>query len=400
MAKKRGRPKKNVEVDNEKEENIEVNKDETTEPEVEPEVEPEKIEPNLEEKIEETEPSQPFGSYDELVKNNPANPPSTSDSEVVGEGTFSDYNPFAENVVEREYTTPKLASGVVEDINEPQFIPPTYEDLVESNAQEEESMDANENPFDNPNPALNDLDPKDKTVACESLVDTFLDGYEQLHKYGQHIIKVDEEELLQRHQAGKIDLYEKIPVDEKGTEISVKEFVEQYNEQGKDALKYDKEFGFKVRPAMVRVFMKKGWGMSDEQFLMYMFGKDVAIKVGIMYQLKKTINSTLETLEKAHKQSKKAGGVVEDTIYETDDYNENENDDYDDDDYDDDDGYDGEIEEVPNDTPPKDDGLLTPLTKEEDFEDLTESYNKDLHINMPDKKPKTILPKEVRENDK
>ena len=53
--------------------------------------------------------------------------------------------------------------------------------------------------------------------------------------------------------------------------------------------------------------MKKGWGMSDEQFLMYHFGKDIAIKVGIMFQLKKTINTTLETLEKQHKRNKEDG---------------------------------------------------------------------------------------------
>ena len=37
---------------------------------------------------------------------------------------------------------------------------------------------------------------------------------------------------------------------------------------------------------------------------MYMFGKDIAVKIGIMYSLKKTISSTLETLEKAHKRNK------------------------------------------------------------------------------------------------
>ena len=39
---------------------------------------------------------------------------------------------------------------------------------------------------------------------------------------------------------------------------------------------------------------------------MYMFGKDIAIKVGIMYSLNKSIKSTLSTLEKVHKQNKKA----------------------------------------------------------------------------------------------
>jgi len=229
--------------------------------------------------------------------------PKNSDSDVVGEGTFNDYNPFGESVVEREYATPKVASGVTEEITEPTFMPPSYEDIVAEREGGGLEEDLSENPFDNPNPALNDLDSKDKKIACESLVDTCLDAYEQLHKYAQYVVKVDEDELMQKQASGKIDLNEIIPVTENGDTMSVGEFVGQYNQQSAEALKYDKEFGFKVRPAMVRVFMKKGWGMSDEQYLMYMFGKDIAVKVGIMYSLKKTINSTLETLEKAHKRN-------------------------------------------------------------------------------------------------
>ena len=319
------------------------------------------------------------------------------DSDIVGKGTHSDYNPFAESVVERDYSTPQLASGVVDDISEPQFIPPSYEDIVNENNNEgleTEQMEDTGNPFDNPNPALNDLDNKDKKIACQSLVDTFLDGYEQLHKYAQYVVKVDEDELLARHQSGKIDLNEKIPVDEKGNEMSVSEFVGQYNEQSVEALQYDKDFGFKVRPAMVRVFMKKGWGMSDEQFLMYHFGKDIAIKVGIMFQLKKTINTTLETLEKAHKRNKQDGLVNEDPTEFNIDEEEEDLEGLEDENFEDFDmPIEAEAEEVENaeiiDEP------IQPLTPEEDFEDNTKTYNQNLDINMPEKKSATILPKDV-----
>ena len=229
--------------------------------------------------------------------------PNMDDSSAVGEGTFSDFNPLMENVVERDYSTPKVASGIIEDITEPSFVPPSYEDIVAEKEGGEMGGEQpfSENPFDNPNPALNDLDNKDKKIACESLVDTCLDAYEQLHKYAQYVVKVDEEALMEKQAQGKIDLQEIIPVPENGDTMSVGEFIGQFNEQSVEALKYDQDFGIKVRPAMIRVFMKKGWGMSDEQFLMYMFGKDMAIKVGIMYQLKKSINSTITTLEKAHK---------------------------------------------------------------------------------------------------
>ena len=245
-----------------------------------------------------------FKKVDEVVEEVVEEVKPPTDSDVVGEGTSNDYNPFAQSVVEREYSTPKVASGVTEEIDEPTFMPPSYEDIVAEREGGGMVEDLSENPFDNPNPALNDLDSKDKKIACESLVDTCLDAYEQLHKYAQYVVKVDEDDLMQRQASGKIDLNEIIPVTENGDTMSVGEFVGQFNQQSSEALKYDKEFGFKVRPAMVRVFMKKGWGMSDEQYLMYMFGKDIAVKVGIMYSLKRTINSTLETLEKAHKRQK------------------------------------------------------------------------------------------------
>ena len=262
-----------------------------------------------------------------------------SDSSSVGEGTFNDYNPFSESVVERDYATPKTASGVIDEIEEPSFVPPSYEEIVQERA-EQEAMGQNEgggfdNPFDNPNSAMNDLDNKDKKIACESLVDTVLDACEQAHRYAQYIVKVDEESLMERQAQGKLDLSMQIPVTETGDTMSVAEFVAQYNEQSANALAYDKDFGYKVRPAMIRVFMKRGWGMTDEQFLMYMFGKDIAVKVGIMYQLRKTINGTLDMIEKLHKRNgggagsggfeqTRQGSVIEDEedddSYEVEDY--------------------------------------------------------------------------------
>jgi hypothetical protein len=227
--------------------------------------------------------------------------PVVEKEKIIGEGTYSDYNPFAESVIERDYSTPKTASGVVDDIDEPSFVPPSYEDIIQDRENEKDNQFEQTNPFDNPNPSMNDLSDKDKRIACESLVDTCLDAYEQLHVYGQMFVKVDEEVLLQKQAEGKLDLSVQIPVAENGDTMSMSEFVGQFNEQSTQAIKYDKEFGYKVRPAMIRVFTKRGWGMTDEQFLLYMFGKDIAVKVSLIYQLKKTINNTLDIFEKLHK---------------------------------------------------------------------------------------------------
>ena len=227
--------------------------------------------------------------------------PVVEKEKIIGEGTYSDYNPFAESVIERDYSTPKTASGVIDEIDEPTFVPPSYEDIVQERENEKDNEFQQSNPFDNPNPSMNDLTDKDKRIACESLVDTCLDAYEQLHVYGQMFVKVDEEVLMQKQAENKLDLSVQIPVSENGETMSIGEFVGQFNEQSTQAIKYDKEFGYKVRPAMIRVFTKRGWGMTDEQFLLYMFGKDIAVKVSLIYQLKKTINNTLEIFEKLHK---------------------------------------------------------------------------------------------------
>jgi len=290
----------------------------------------------------------------------------------IGEGTFGDYNPFAESVVEREYSTPKTASGVVEDIDEPTFVPPSYEDIVSEREQLNEESFAQDNPFDNPNPAMNDLSDKDKRIACESLVDTCLDAYEQLHRYAQMVVKVDEEQLMQKQAEGKIDLSMEVPVTENGDTMSVGEFVAQFNQQSQDALKYDKEFGYKVRPAMIRVFMKRGWGMTDEQYLLYMFGKDVAVKLSIMYQLKKTINNTLDVFEKAHQRNYGGGSskVYQSEIIE-DDYEE------------------PMFEDI---------NTYTQSEVEPQEESMMDSFSQSMNINMPNNPKDTMSqhPKEVR----
>ena len=222
------------------------------------------------------------------------------DSDFVGtEGSF---NPFAENVIEREYATPKVADGIVGDIEEPNFKPPTYDQILSGEADE---PDGNTSPFHEPNEAFNELDERDKQLACESLVDTVLDVYAQLHSVGIMATQVNMEDLSLEEMKGKIDMSMPVPT-ENGT-MPLGQFVQLYNSQCKTALEYDEEFGRKVRPKMIRIFAKKGWGMTDGQFLAFQFGKDAVTKIGLMYSMKKNMNLTLDYLRVQHKESLEGG---------------------------------------------------------------------------------------------
>ena len=146
--------------------------------------------------------------------------------------------------------------------------------------------------------------------------------------------------------------------------------------------------------------------MSDEQFLLYHFGKDIAIKVGIMFQLKKTINTTLETLQKAHKRNKVSGEApIQPQDFEIDEEEEYEEDmtNYEADEGENIeilDGYEnlGENIQEPTQEPIQEETpLVEPLTPEQDFEDMTDAYNENLDVDIPERKKPTILPKEVRD---
>ncbi len=242
---------------------------------------------------------------------------SVNDNDVFGAdsgldgniGSFGNYNPLQDNVVEREYSTPKTVENLTDEIPEPIFNQElSFEELMQSSdgSEQENEMEAEvkTSAFDNPNPALNDLPPQEKQFACEQMVDTFLDTYSGLHPFVSQFAKFPEEKLQQLILNDEVDGDMSIPT-ESGEDISLNEFVQTYNEQVEEVFTYDRGFGMKVRPALVRVFMKKGWGMTDEQYLLFMFGKDILGKVTAFYSLKKSINSTFNLLKEIHIESKK-----------------------------------------------------------------------------------------------
>lgn len=250
----------------------------------------------------------------------------TSKKETTDTGSIGNsYNPFSENVIKREYSSPPIADNITNEIDEPSFRPPSYDDIMTERSSAENEKISESNPFLNPNPVVNEMDSQDQKIACEMLVDTCLEGYEQLHQLAQWSAKVDEGELMEKQMQGKIDLHtQKIPISEDGEEVTLGEFLNTYNEQCTEALSYDKSFGDKVRPAMIRVFMKNGWGMSDGQYLGFMFGKDIVTKTSIVYSLKKSLNMTMTMIEKQYKIYKKENNISDKSTIKVEDEDDND----------------------------------------------------------------------------
>jgi hypothetical protein len=210
------------------------------------------------------------------------------------------FTPFEEDVVQRSYNVDSN-QGTIPDAPEPIFNNTiSLDEPVSENTQSEQKQEPKGNPITNDD--FNELENKDKKIAAKQLAQGILDGYEQLHLLGVHFAKYDENKLAKAIRDGEIDAQMSIPVDAEGTRLTAPQFIETFNENAEKAISYDPEFGEKVRPALERVLIKKGWGMTDEQYLLMMFAKDIAIKTTMIIGLKKQSNMFMQEFKEMQRE--------------------------------------------------------------------------------------------------
>jgi len=215
------------------------------------------------------------------MENNIPNGEPNEESNI--QDVLGDFSPLQENVKQREYTKPNVQGEIdATPIDEPTFTPPSFDDL-----EAQFSGGGQEAPTepDSANPYVNELDSKDQKTASKALVEAVLDGYTQLNKFGSRAVQIKTEIVQQLMREGEIDYNLTIPVN--GRNVPVIEYIQAYNVELNDVFSVDDEFKDKVRPVMLRVFMKRNIGMTDEQLLAYYFGVDIVTKVSVAFSLRK-----------------------------------------------------------------------------------------------------------------
>lgn len=207
--------------------------------------------------------------------------------------TDANYSPFDEPVKERAYTKPNVEdASILGDIEEPTFEAPSFSDL-EAEYEEESESEPSE-PF---NPSYNELGKKEKKMGAEMVAEVVLDGYDKLGTFMGSLAKINEGRLEREFAEGNIDPNTELPIDDQGNTVPIREFVKEFNETSKDAFATSEEFKEKVKPPLVRIFEKRGIGMTDEQLLAYYFGTDIAQKGIALFGLRKTGNEIINQLK-------------------------------------------------------------------------------------------------------
>ena len=226
------------------------------------------------------------------------------------------YNPFIDVVNEKPYTQMNVSVGqqqMASPIPEPAF----QSNTVSSNENAYNMLNSDfgsmggggGKPMGNTiNPSMNDLPDADKKMGAEHMAKLIVDGYEQLHQFANKGLQISERKLRKMVAEGEIDLSVQIPYDY-GKTITAGEFVQDFNEQNKDTLSVSKEFKKEVTPVLTRVLAKRGAGVTDEQYLMYLFGKDILVKGVIFTQIRGTMTDMLGVI-KEYTEAVKQGNPV------------------------------------------------------------------------------------------
>jgi hypothetical protein len=196
------------------------------------------------------------------------------------EDFYSGFSPLDEPVKERSYTKGNVDSkGLEAELEEPTFDAPNFSDFDEE-TKEPSTF----------NPAIDNLDKKEQLYATEQMVDTVLDVYGKAHLLANRVTKIKEDKIAKAMEDGEIDPSLEVPIDNMGNSLGLMDYVQEYNSQLSDAIKLEDDFVEKVRPAMIRVFQKKGLAMTDEQFLGVAYGTDILTKGAMIFQLVKQNN--------------------------------------------------------------------------------------------------------------
>ena len=201
----------------------------------------------------------------------------------------NDFSPLDAPVKQRSYTQHKHqeAHAVMDDLAEPTFEMPSFDSFDE--VQEEEKEPAR--PF---NESYSELDGKEKKMGAKMMAEMTLDLYEKGCGFLGKLPEISEDKLDQMIAEGEID--PAIQLQTETGSVPVKEFATEYNESIKEAFGVSEEFKEKVKPPLIRVFEKRGIGMTDEQLLMYYFATDLGAKGVQAFMLKKTANNIIQML--------------------------------------------------------------------------------------------------------
>jgi hypothetical protein len=231
------------------------------------------------------------------------------ENEDLDSDDSDNYDPLnSERVVEKSYT--KLSADIIgnmpDEIPEPVIertqvdfndavIDPLegYEGQVFSDEKEQKPERGEVK-----NPAWEEMTSKQKNSSAEYLAETCLNAYQLLNNLGKKWCSYGDDKRQRDALEGKFDfsiLAVEISLSESGDETTtIGEYLDAINEQVGDAFTVSEEFKTNVKPLLIEIFKKKGWGLTVEQRLLALVVEDLTPKVALAFSIKSQLNQLIK----------------------------------------------------------------------------------------------------------
>lgn len=201
----------------------------------------------------------------------------TEPEEIISED--ANWSPLDEPVNEKPYTQPNVKldeKDINSRISEPSLQPPPI-DLTTPPPKQENKK---EEPF---NPEMQNMSKKDQGMASERVAEMILSGYEWVNELADNALQFSERKMQKLHREGEINLNSPVQY---GPDqfMPTAEFIQEHNVQMKGTITVTPEFKEEVKPILTDVLQEEGIGMTKKQQLIWLFGKDIAVKSFLVIQ--------------------------------------------------------------------------------------------------------------------
>lgn len=211
---------------------------------------------------------------------------------------ISDFNPLGGKVNEKSYAGGGAGTAPVIDIAEPTFAAPNFNNQEppkreEPNAKKSNGGSQQASSSSGFNQELNELNDSEKMKAAQQAAQFGMTLYKGLHTWANaNLVQISDRKINKLIQEGEVDLDVAVPYSQHGM-VRMGEFIQEFNVQAGEVLVVEKEFEDSVIPPLTRVLAKHGAGMTDENYLLFMFGQDIITKGIKVAQLRGTVKDII-----------------------------------------------------------------------------------------------------------
>lgn len=215
------------------------------------------------------------------------------------------YNPLlTEPVKERPYTKPNvdMGSSMFERIPEPELKRPVIS--LQDEIKKDEAEPKENKPFEPINPAVTEMTDSEKQKSAETVVDMFLDVYGMINQGGAKLAQISDNN--KKKIAQKVDIDYPLQLSPQHT-ITLNQLIDKTNADISSVCVVTDDFKAKVKPPLVRIAVKRGLGLSDEQQVAYLFIKDIGEKTAVLYSLRNTIGTLVAQIKEQNDIMKATG---------------------------------------------------------------------------------------------